>query len=185
MSVIRLQDYRNRHSQGSKIKRALWNVVWFCFFRLTPRGNLFRRWRAFLLRCFGAKIGKGCYILPDCRIWQPWKLELGDYSWLSQHVDCYAVDTVRIGAQCVISQDAFLCTASHDISSPIFELTTKSIVIEDQVWVGARAIILPGVTLHEGCVVAAGAVVTKDVPAWTVVGGNPARPIGKREVREG
>lgn len=185
MSVIRLQDYRNRHSQGSKIKRALWNVVWFCFFRPTPRGNLFRRWRAFLLRCFGAKIGKGCYILPDCRIWQPWKLELGDYSWLGQHVDCYAVDTVRIGAQCVISQDAFLSTASHDISSPIFELTTKSIVIEDQVWVGARAIILPGVTLHEGCVVAAGAVVTKDVPAWTVVGGNPARLIGKREVREG
>lgn len=184
MSVIRLQDYRNRHSQGSKIKRALWNVVWFCFFRPTPRGNLFRRWRAFLLRCFGAKIGKGCYILPDCRIWQPWKLELGDYSWLSQHVDCYAVDTVRIGAQCVISQDAFLCTASHDISSPIFELTTKSIVIEDQVWVGARAIILPGVILHEGCVVAAGAVVTKDVPAWAVVGGNPARLIGKREVRD-
>lgn len=184
MSVIRLQDYRNRHSQGSKIKRALWNVVWFCFFRPTPRGNLFRRWRAFLLRCFGAKIGKGCYILPDCRIWQPWKLELGDYSWLGQHVDCYAVDTVRIGAQCVISQDAFLCTASHDISSPIFELTTKSIVIEDQVWVGARAIILPGVTLHEGCVVAAGAVVTKDVPAWAVVGGNPARLIGKREVRD-
>lgn len=184
MPELRLQDYRNRHSRKSKLKRAVWNGVWFLLFRPTPRGNGFRRWRAFLLRCFGATIGKGCYILPDCRIWQPWKLELGDYSWLSQGVDCYAVDSIKIGSQCVISQDAFLCTASHDISSPIFELTTRPITIENQVWVGARAIILPGITLHEGCVVAAGAVVTKDVPAWTIVGGNPAKPIGTRHLSE-
>ena len=109
---------------------------------------------------------------------------MGPYSCLSEHVDCYAVDQIILGKNVTVSQGAFLCTASHDISSPIMELTTKSLIIEDNVWVCARAIVLPGVTLHEGCVVAAGAVVTKDVPAWTIVGGNPAKPIGTRTIKE-
>ncbi len=179
---LALQHYRNRHSVKSKVLRVIWNVVWLLLFRTTPRGTIFRAWRVFLLRGFGATLGEGCYILPTCKIWQPWRLEMGDYSWLSQNVDCYAVDQIKIGKQSIVSQDAFLCTASHDITSPIMELTTKPIVIEDQVWVCARAIVMPGVTLHEGCVVAAGAVVTKDVPAWTVVGGNPARVIGTRRI---
>ncbi len=131
---------------------------------------------------FGAKIGKGANVLASCRIWQPWKLEMGDYSCLSQRVDCYNVDWVRIGAQALVSQDAFLCTASHDISSRIMELTTEPIMIGAQAWVCARAIVMPGITVNEGAVVAAGSIVAKDVSPWTVVGGNPAVAIKKREL---
>lgn len=180
---IDLQHYKNRHSLKSKIFRVLWNVAWLLLFRPTPRGNLFRPWRAFLLRCFGAKLGKGANVLPSCRIWQPWKLEMGAYSCLSERVDCYNADWIRLGDQVTVSQDAFLCTASHDITSPIMELTTAPLLLKDQCWVCARAIILPGVTLGEGCVVAAGAVVTKNVAPWTIVGGNPATALGKRELQ--
>ena len=107
---------------------------------------------------------------------------MGAYSCLSERVDCYNADWIRLGDQVTVSQDAFLCTASHDITSPIMELTTAPLILKDQCWVCARAIILPGVTLGEGCVVAAGAVVTREVPAWTVVGGNPAKLIGERRL---
>ena len=177
-----LKHYKNRHSLKSKVLRVIWNVTWLLLFRPTPRGNLFRPWRAFLLRCFGAKLAKGANVLPSCRIWQPWKLEMGAYSCLSERVDCYNADWIRLGDQVTVSQDAFLCTASHDISSPIMELTTAPLTLGNQCWVCARAVLLPGVTLGEGAVVAASAVVTKDVPAWTVVGGNPANKITLREL---
>ena len=181
---LSLKEYKNRHSFRSKVGRGVWNIVWLILFRPTPRGSLFRPWRIFLLRCFGAKLAAAANVLPSCKIWQPWRLIMGPYSCLSEHVDCYAVDQIILGKNVTVSQGAFLCTASHDISSPIMELTTKPLIIEDNVWVCARAIVLPGVTLHEGCVVAAGAVVTKDVPAWTIVGGNPAKPIGTRTIKE-
>jgi putative colanic acid biosynthesis acetyltransferase WcaF len=109
---------------------------------------------------------------------------MGDHSCLSEGVECYSVDRITVGDQAVVSQGAFLCCASHDISSPIMELTYAPIVIESQVWVAARAFVGPGVTVGEGAVVGACAVVTKDVEPWTVVAGNPARVIGKRVIRE-
>lgn len=184
MPTLQLEHYKNRHTLKSKIFRVAWNVAWLLLFRPTPRGNLFRPWRAFLLRCFGAKLAQGANVLPSCRIWQPWRLEMGAYSCLSERVDCYNADWVRIGAQVTVSQDAFLCTASHDVTSPIMELVTAPLVLRAQSWVCARAIVLPGVTLGEGCVVAAGAVVARDVPAWAIVAGNPAKPIGVRHLRE-
>ena len=180
---LNLQNYRNRHSLKSKIARRVWNIVWIIFFRPTPRGS-FYGWRRLLLRLFGAVIGKGVHVLPSCKVWQPWKLTMGDYSCLSENVDCYSVDQITIGDQVVVSQGAFLCCASHDITSPIMELTYKPIVIASQAWIAARAFIGPGVTVGEGAVVGACAVVTKDVEPWTVVAGNPARFIKKREIRE-
>ena len=108
---------------------------------------------------------------------------MGDYSCLSERVDCYSVDRITIGAQVVVSQGAFLCCASHDISSPIMELTHRSITIMPQAWIAAQAFVGPGVTVGEGAVVGACAVVTKDVEPWTVVVGNPARVIKKRVLR--
>lgn len=180
---LNLQHYQNRHSLRVKMVRAAWNAVWLLLFRPTPRG-CFYGWRRFLLRVFGAKIGKGVHVLPSCRIWQPWKLIIGDYSCLSEQVECYSVDHISIGDQVVISQGAFLCGASHDISSPIMELTYAPIVIESQAWVAARAFVGPGVIVGEGAVIGACAVVTKDVEPWTIVAGNPANVIKKRIVRE-
>lgn len=183
MAELDLKNYKNRHSLGSKLARIVWNVVWLLLFRPTPRGNLFRPWRILLLKLFGAKVKWSSNVLPSCRIWVPWNLTMGAYACLSQRVDCYNVNQIVIGDQATVSQDTMICTASHDISSKILELTTAPVTIGTGAWVAARAIALPGVTIGEGAVVAAGAVVTKDVEPWTVVGGNPAKMIGKRELR--
>jgi len=141
------------------------------------------RWKCLLLRCFGAKIGKGSVIHSSCRIWAPWNLTVGEYTCLSERVDCYSVAPVYIGSNVTISQDAFLCTASHDISSRIMELTYKPITIEDQVWVAARAFVGSGVTLGEGCVIGACAVVARNVKPWCVMIGNPATCCKKRVLK--
>lgn len=178
-----LKNYKNRHSTKSKVARMVWNVVWLFFFRPTPRGNLFRPWRILLLKLFGADVKWSSNVLPGCRIWQPWKLKMGAYACLGADVDCYAVAPIVLGDNVTVSQGVKLCTASHDIASPIMELMYAPIVIEANAWVAAWSIVLPGVTVGEGAVVGAGAVVTKDVLPWTVVGGNPAKVIGKRELR--
>lgn len=98
-------------------------------------------------------------------------------------MDCYSVDEIVVADQATISQGVRLCTASHDISSRTMELSTAPIRIAENSWVSGWSIILPGVTIGEGAVVAAGAVVTKDVEPWTVVGGNPAKFIKKRVLR--
>ena len=105
---------------------------------------------------------------------------MGCWVAIDDEVNLYSADKIRIGTKVAISREAFICTASHDITKPNRPLVTAC----DGVWIGARAMILPGVTIGEGAVVAAGAVVTKDVEPWTVVGGNPARFIKKRELKE-
>ena len=183
MAELDLKNYKNRHSLKSKIARLLWNVVWLILFRPTPRGNLFRPWRIALLKLFGARVKWSSNVLPSCRIWQPWKLTMGEYACLSENVDCYSVDEIKIGDQATVSQCVKLCSASHDISSKIMELTYDPIVVGDNAWIAGWSIILPGVTIGEGAVVAAGAVVSKDVEPWTVVGGNPAKFIKKRVLK--
>lgn len=184
MAGLDLKNYKNRHSLKSKIARLIWNVVWLVLFRPTPRGNLFRPWRIALLKIFGANIRWSSNVLPSCRIWQPWKLTMGAYASLSENVDCYTVDEIVIDAQATVSQGVKLCTAGHDTSSRIMELTYAPIHIGANAWVAAWSTILPGVTIGEGAVVAASAVVAKDVEPWTVVGGNPAKFIKKRELRD-
>ncbi len=107
---------------------------------------------------------------------------MGDYACLGEGVDCYSVDSITIGDNATVSQGVRLCCASHDISSPIMELTYKPIVIGANAWVAGWSIILPGVIVGEGAVVAAGSVVVKDVEPWLVVGGNPARKIKVRKL---
>ena len=105
---------------------------------------------------------------------------MGAYACLSADVDCYTVAPIVLGDNATISQGVKLCTASHNITSKIMELTTAPITIRSNAWVAGWSIVLPGVTIGDGAVVAAGAVVTKDVEPWTVVGGNPAKFIKKR-----
>ena len=185
MAELELKNYRNRHSLKSKFARVAWNLVWLLLFRPTLRGNLFRPWRIAILKMFGANVRWSSNVLPSCRIWQPWKLTMGEYACMSEDVYCYTVDEIIIGAQATISQGVKLCTAGHDTTSKIMELTYAPIHIGANAWVAAWATILQGVAVGEGAVVAASAVVTKDVEPWTIVGGNPARFIKKRELSEG
>ncbi len=184
MANLDLKNYKNRHSLKSKIARAVWNVVWLLLFRPSPRSNLFRPWRIALLKLFGASVKWTSNVLPSCRIWQPWKLKMGEYSCLSENVDCYSVDAITVGNQATVSQGTKLCTASHDISSRIMELTTGPIQVCANAWIAGWSIILPGVKIGEGAVVAAGSVVSKDVTPWMVVGGNPAREIKTRVLED-
>jgi putative colanic acid biosynthesis acetyltransferase WcaF len=108
---------------------------------------------------------------------------MGDHSCLADGVDCYSVARIQLGKSTLVSQRAFLCAATHDYEDPSFPLVLGPITIADGVWVAAEAFIGPGVNLGEGSIVGARACVTKDVKAWTVVVGNPARTIKQREFR--
>ena len=185
MAELDLKNYKNRHSLRSKIARVLWNVVWLLLFRPTPDRVLgvFVWWRISLLRLFGAKIGRHCAVRSSAKIWLPWNLEMGDWVAISEDCDVYNADKISIGDRTTISKGAFLCGASHDITSPTMELVQAPIAIGSDAWIAAWAIVLPGLTIGNGAVVAAGSVVAKDVEPWTVVGGNPAKNIKKRDLK--
>jgi putative colanic acid biosynthesis acetyltransferase WcaF len=170
------------HSFANKFARTAWGIVWLFLFRPTPK--LLHKWRVFLLSIFGAKISRGVKVFPTVRVWAPWNLTIDEFATLSSGVDCYCVARVSIGSYATVSQESFLCTATHDVSDPNMRLLSLPITVEDQAWVCARAFVGPGVKVGRGAVVGAMAVVTKDVPSWTVVAGNPAREIGKRELRQ-
>lgn len=109
---------------------------------------------------------------------------MGDHSCLAPYVDCYCVAPVTIGAHSTVSQYSYLCTASHDFEDPSMPLMTAAITIEDQVWICADVFVGPGVSIRQGAIVGAKAAIFKDVDPWTVVGGNPAKFIKKRVLRE-
>lgn len=177
------QYYRDALPRSVKIRRLVWIFVWWVSAQWMPY-FWGRRWRVCLLRWFGMKSRWSISCYPTARIWAPWNLELGSMVAIDDRVNVYSVDKITIGTKVAISREVFLCTASHDISKPNIPLVTAPITICNGVWIGARAIILPGVTIGEGAIVAAGAVVTKDVEPWTVVGGNPAKFIKKRELKD-
>jgi putative colanic acid biosynthesis acetyltransferase WcaF len=164
---------------ASKAGRGLWGVVWLLLFRPSPRP--LHGWRRVLLRLFGAKVGRGAMPYPSAIIWAPWNLTMGDNSTLGDGADCYSVARVDIGDHASVSQRAYLCSASRDVDDPDHPLMTAPITIERHGWVAAEAFVGPGVRIGEGAVVAARAVAIRDVPAWTVVAGNPAKPVRKRQ----
>ena len=180
---LNLSEYRNRHSLGDKIERALWNIMWLLLFRPSPNhSRIFNMWRIFILRCFGANIGRSCVIKNSCEIWLPKNLELGDWVALDEKVVCYNVDRISIGSQSTVSREAFICCAGHDIHSRTMELTFAPVSIGENCWIASRSAILPGVTIGDGVVVGACSVVTKNIAPWTVVGWNPAKFLKKREI---
>lgn len=138
--------------------------------RLMPYNKMRTLW----LRIFGAKMGRCCHVYPSVRIYAPWNLTLGEWTCIGPRVEIYDKGTIRIGSESVISQNAYLCTASHDISDPHMALVTKPIIIGNHVWVAAKATVLPGVKIGDGAVIGACSVVTKDVSPWKVAAGNPA-----------
>lgn len=160
--------------------RVAW-AVGSALFRLSPR-PLFG-WRAWLLRRFGARIGRHVHIYPSVRIQHPWLLEVGDYAAVGGEARIYNLGPVTIGERATVSQLAHLCAGGHDPSAADMRLVKAPIAIGADAWVCADAFIGPGVTVGEGAVVGARAAVFKDVAPWTVVGGNPAQLIKRREIR--
>lgn len=169
-------------SLGNRIKRIVWNFFYIIFFRYSPRP--FHGWRAFLLRIFGAKTGKGVHVYSSVKIWAPWNLELHDECGIGDYATLYSQGKIIIGKRAIISQGSYICTGTHDYTKSGHPLITKPIVIGDQAWVAAEAFIGPGVTIGEGVVVGARSVVFKDIEPWIVVGGNPAKFIKKRVISD-
>lgn len=166
-----------KYTQGELLKRVLWGFVQ-PLFRYSPR--ICFRWRSFLLRLFGAKVGRNVHIYDSAVIYMPWNLEIGDWSSIGEYALIYNLGKVTIGKYSTVSHKAHICAGTHDYADPAMPLLKPPITVGDQVWVCADAYIGPGVCIGEGSVVGARAVVTQDVAPWTVVAGNPARFIKKR-----
>jgi putative colanic acid biosynthesis acetyltransferase WcaF len=151
---------------------ALWHFVGFPI----VRSNLMpiSRVKVAVLRLFGARIGRGVYLKPGIKVKFPWYLTLGDHCWIGEDAWIDNLAPVTIGSHVCVSQAAYLCTGNHDWTTPNMKLTRRPIVLGDGSWVGARAIVSPGVTLGIGAVAAAGSVVTKDIPPYEIWAGNPA-----------
>lgn len=176
---IDLSRYHNALSRKNQVIRLLWTVVWELLARPLPR-SVGSGWKRWLLRLFGARIASTAIVYSSAKVYYPANLTMDAYSCLASDVDCYNVAPITIGANSTVSQGAYLCTASHDISNPLNPLITAPIVIEDQAWVAAGAFVGMGVTIGQGAVVGARAAVFKSVEPWTVVGGNPAKFLKKR-----
>lgn len=131
------------------------------------------RWKAALLRGFGARVGRGVVLKPRINIHFPWKLEVGDYAWIGEEVFLLNFEPVTIGAQACVSQRAFLCTGNHDFRQPAMPYRNGPIAVGAGAWVGAQCFVGPGVVIGPEAVVAAGSVVTHDLPARMVCRGNP------------
>lgn len=174
--------YVNHLGRKHQVVRLLWTMCWGLGASWLPR-SMASGWKRLLLRMFGAKIAPTAVIYSSTKVYYPANLSMDDYACLASNVDCYNVAPVHIGKFATVSQNAMLCTASHDIESESHELITAPITVSDQAWIGAKAFVGMGVTVGEGAVVGATASVYKSVEPWTVVGGNPAKFIKKREIK--
>lgn len=162
---------------ANKLMRLLWKICAFTLFRPTP--TPLHAWRRQILRFFGAKIGARAVIYPSARIWAPWNLEVATDATIGWDCELYNVATIRIGREAIISQYAYLCTATHDLRNE-FQLMVAPIVVEPDAWIAAGAFVGPGVTVGEGAVVGARCVAIRPVESWSIVAGNPARTVGTR-----
>jgi putative colanic acid biosynthesis acetyltransferase WcaF len=166
-------------SLRNRLARGLWQLAYTVLFLPSPRPC--HRWRAFVLRCFGAQLGRDCHIYPKSRIWAPWNLRCEDGAAIADEAVIYNAAEVHLGVHAIVSQQAYLCTASHAIDDGAFPMITAPVSLGAYAWVCARACVLPGVMLGDGAVLGLGAVASKNLEAWQVYAGNPARHIRQRE----
>ena len=168
-----------KYSKSELMRRLLWGPGQWLFC-LSPRPCF--AWRRFVLRCFGAKVGAHVNTYGSTRIYFPWNLTVGDWSAIGENALIYNLGPVTIGQKVTISHGAHLCAGTHDYRDPHLALLKPPIQVRDQAWICADAFVGPGVTVGEGAVVGARAVVMKEVEPWTVVAGNPARVVKKRDI---
>jgi len=167
----------NFRGRSSSVVQTWWMVQWFLF---RPSPQALYGFRHALLRLFGAKIGRKVLIRPTVWITYPWKITIGDYSWIGDEVVLYSLGEINIGSHTAISQRSYLCAAAHDYTQPAFDIYAQPVTIGNQVWVATDVFIAPGITIGDGTVVGARSAVFSDLPAGMICYGNPARPVRPR-----
>lgn len=158
--------------ETKRVRRAIWNLVFYLLYFPTPVFAF--KWRVLLLRIFGGDVNWNAFPYPTAKIWAPWNLIMERNSCLGPGAEIYSVSKVTLKCGALVSQRAYLCTASHDYTARDFPLIGAPITLNQNSWVAAEAFIAPGVVVGESSVVLARAVVTKHVEACVVVAGNPA-----------
>lgn len=167
-----------RNSLRNRAGRVLWQLVRGLLFRPSPRP--LHAWRAALLRLFGAQLGRRVHVYAGADIWAPWNLVCEDGAAIADGAVIYNVATVTLRSHAIVSQQAYVCTATHDFDAAAFPMITAPITIGAYAWVCARACVLPGVTVHDGAVLGLGSVATADLEPWQVYAGSPARAVRAR-----
>lgn len=181
MSQIKLKSYNNDwFVPGSKIKIILWTLISVLFFRTSlPVPSAIK---VAILKIFGAQIGSGVVIKPNVNIKYPWKLNVGEYTWIGEDVWIDNLETVNIGENCCLSQGCYLLTGNHNFTSTTFDLIVAEINIKNEAWVGAKSIVCPGVTLQRASILTVGSIATKNLDELGIYQGNPAIKIKKRVI---
>lgn len=162
----------------SKIVVQLWWVVQATLFAWSPQ--VMYGWRRFLLRLFGAKIGKGVLLRSTVKVTYPWNVEIGDYCWIGEDNVLYSLGKITIGSHVALAHKVYLNTGGHDYKKPTFDIFAEPVVIEDQCWLTNDVYVAPGVTIGKGSIIAARSSVLKDIPENKVCVGTPAKPIKDR-----
>jgi len=156
----------------------LWWLVQGTLFKMSPQ--FMYGWRRFLLRFFGASIGKDVIVRPTVKITYPWKVSIGDYSWIGDEVTLYSLGEIEIGKNVVISQKSYICTGSHNYQQINFPIFAKKITIENQCWIATDVFVAPGITIGKGTVIAARSSVYKNMPEGKICVGSPAKVVRNR-----
>lgn len=169
---------RPAFTPGDRLRRLSWNLCHALLYRPSPRP--FHAWRAALLRLFGATMGSNCHFYPASRVWAPWNLICADQVTAADGAEIYNPAPIHLGSHAILSQQAYLCGATHDFNDPAFPLLAFAMHIGSYAWVCARASVAPGVNLGEGSVLGLGSVATRDLEPWAVYGGSPAVRISDR-----
>lgn len=169
---------RPAFSSRDRFRRLVWNLCHSILYRLSPRP--LHAWRSFLLRSFGATMGANCHFYPRSKVWAPWNLVCADQVTAADGAEIYNPAPVRLGSHAILSQDAYLCGATHDYDDETFPLIACAMEIGAYAWICARASVAPGVDVGEGAVLGLGSVATRPLETWTVYAGVPAVKIKSR-----
>lgn len=182
-SYTKKPNFKNPYTLRNKFVRFFFNIIWALFVRPFP-GKLSRKWAIFILNSFGANVHPTSVIYSSSKILMPWNLIMHENSCIANNVIVENSDKIVIGAYSIISQYSYLCTASHDFRDIDFPQFSKPIIVGEKCWVCANSFIGPGVKLGDGSIVGASSSVFKNVDEWQIVGGNPARNLGQRIIKD-
>jgi putative colanic acid biosynthesis acetyltransferase WcaF len=163
---------RDSFGWKQKLARVLWQAVYLLLYRPSPRPM--HAWRSMLLRLFGATMGPGCHFYPSGKVWAPWNLICEECCTLADQAEIYNPSLVYLESHCIVSQQAYICGATHDYSHPDFPMISYSMRLGAYSWICARASVSPGVHVGEGAVLGLGSVAGSDLEPWTVYSGVPA-----------